>query len=110
MHWIVDQIPDQSLLNTAGWRFIIPQLYKKYPNHRMNLNISLSSPPVVEISNQKAGVHVFADLTIDVLEENEVIPVACISLVGPLRFYQLQKSSCLYTLCNKLSFLVDLLP
>ncbi|XP_058745171.1 putative BPI/LBP family protein At1g04970 [Vicia villosa] len=81
MHWIVDQIPDQSLLNTAGWRFIIPQLYKKYPNHRMNLNISLSSPPVVEISNQKAGVHIFADLTIDVLEEDEVIPVACISLM-----------------------------
>jgi hypothetical protein len=55
MHWIVDQIPDQSLLNTAGWRFIIPQLYKKYPNHAMNLNISLSSPPVVKISNQKAA-------------------------------------------------------
>jgi hypothetical protein len=84
MHWIVDQIPDQSLLNTAGWRFIIPQLYKKYPNHAMNLNISLSSPPVVKISNQKAGVIVYADLTIDVLEDDEVIPVACISLVGSL--------------------------
>ncbi|KAK2377316.1 lipid-binding serum glycoprotein family protein [Trifolium repens] len=81
MHWIVDQIPDQSLLNTAGWRFIIPQLYKKYPNHAMNLNISLSSPPVVKISNQKAGVVVYADLTIDVLEADEVIPVACISLM-----------------------------
>ncbi|RDY10390.1 putative BPI/LBP family protein, partial [Mucuna pruriens] len=81
MHWIVDQIPDQSLLNTAGWRFIVPQLYKKYPNHNMNLNISLSSPPVVEISNQKAGANIFADMTIDVLEEDEVIPVACISLV-----------------------------
>ncbi|KAJ1389021.1 Lipid-binding serum glycoprotein, C-terminal [Sesbania bispinosa] len=81
MHWIVDQLPDQSLLNTAGWRFIIPQLYKRYPNHEMNLNISLSSPPVVEISNQKAGANIFADLTIDVLEEDKVIPVACISLV-----------------------------
>lgn len=81
MHWIVDKIPDQSLLNTAGWRFIIPQLYRKYPNHEMNLNISLSSPPVVEISDQKAGVEIFADLTIDVLEEDKVIPVACISLM-----------------------------
>ncbi|CAL0317606.1 unnamed protein product [Lupinus luteus] len=81
MHWIVDQVPDQSLLNTAGWRFIIPQLYKKYPNHDMNLNVSLSSPPVVEISNQKAGAHIFADLTIDVLEDDKVIPVACISLL-----------------------------
>ncbi|KAK7385816.1 hypothetical protein VNO78_31706 [Psophocarpus tetragonolobus] len=80
MHWIVDQIPDQSLLNTAGWRFIVPQLYKKYPNHDMNLNISLSSPPAVEITNQKAGASILADMTIDVLEEDEVIPVACISL------------------------------
>lgn len=86
MHWIVDQIPDQSLLNTAGWRFIVPQLYKKYPNHDMNLNISLSSPPVVEISTQKAGAHIFADMTIDVLEEDEVIPVACISLVRSIIF------------------------
>jgi lipopolysaccharide-binding protein len=89
MHWIVDKIPDQSLLNTAGWRFIIPQLYRKYPNHEMNLNISLSSPPVVEISDQKAGVEIFADLTIDVLEEDKVIPVACISLVGSLIFNEL---------------------
>jgi len=86
MHWIVDQIPDQSLLNTAGWRFIVPQLYKKYPNHDMNLNVSLSSPPVVEISNQKAGATIFADMAIDVLEEDEVIPVACISLVRSLKF------------------------
>jgi len=84
MHWIVDQIPDQSLLNTAGWRFIIPQLYKKYPNHDMNFNISLSSPPVVEISNQKAGANTIADMTIDVLEGDKVIPVACISLVRSL--------------------------
>lgn len=84
MHWIVDQIPDQSLLNTAGWRFIIPQLYKKYPNHDMNLNISLSSPPVVEISNQKAGANTIVDMTIDVLEEDKVVPVACISLVRSL--------------------------
>lgn len=81
MHWVVDKIPDQSLLNTAGWRFIIPQLYKKYPNHDMNLNISFSSPPIVEFSNRKAEANIFADLTIDVIEGNEVIPVACISLV-----------------------------
>lgn len=86
MHWIVDKVPDQSLLNTAGWRFIVPQLYKKYPNHDMNLNISLPSPPVVKILNQKAGAKVFADLTIDVLEGHDIIPVACISLVGLLIF------------------------
>lgn len=83
MRWIVDKIPDQSLLNTAGWRFIIPQLYKKYPNDDMNLNISLSSPPVIRISeHQSIDVSVYADLIIDVLEAGKSIPVACISLVS----------------------------
>lgn len=83
MKWIVDTIPDQSLLNTAGWKFIVPQLYKKYPNDDMNLNISLSSPPVIRISEHHTiDVTVYADLVIDVLEAGESIPVACISLVS----------------------------
>lgn len=82
MQWIVDKIPDKSLLNTAGWRFIIPQLYKKYPNHDMNMNITLSSPPVIRISQNNIDATVYADLIIDVLEADKVIPVACISLVS----------------------------
>lgn len=82
MQWIVDKIPDQSFLNTAGWRFIIPQLYKKYPNHDMDLNISLYSPPVVRISDHNIDATIYSDLIIDVLEEDRVIPVACISLVS----------------------------
>lgn len=82
MQWIVSEIPDQSLLNTAGWRFIVPQLYKKYPNDDMNLNISLSSPPVIRISSNDIDATVYADLIIDVLEADDVIPVACISLVS----------------------------
>ncbi|KAK9285155.1 hypothetical protein L1049_024341 [Liquidambar formosana] len=81
MQWIVDKIPDQSLLNTAGWRFIIPQLYKKYPNDDMDMNISLSSPPVIRISEHNIDGTVNADLIIDVLEAGQVIPVICISLV-----------------------------
>ncbi|KAF4368244.1 putative BPI/LBP family protein At1g04970 [Cannabis sativa] len=82
MRWIVDKIPDQSLLNTAGWRFIIPQLYRKYPNDDMNLNISLSSAPVIVISDRGIDSTVYADLIIDVVEASEKItPVACISLV-----------------------------
>ncbi|KAM7498374.1 hypothetical protein LguiA_022788 [Lonicera macranthoides] len=81
MQWIVDKVPDQSLLNTAGWRFIVPQLYKKYPNDDMNFNISLSSPPVIQISTHNVDAIVYADLTIDVLEAGDVVPVACISLV-----------------------------
>ncbi|GAB2285223.1 hypothetical protein Dimus_019676 [Dionaea muscipula] len=80
MHWDVDKIPDRSLLNTAGWRFIIPQLYKKYPDDDMKLNISLASPPVLRILQHNIGATVYADLIIDVLEAGEVIPVACILL------------------------------
>lgn len=90
MHWIVDKIPDQSLLNTAGWRFIIPQLYKKYPNHDMNLNISVSSPPTIEVETRKIKAKIPLDMVIDVLDGQEVIPVVCISLVS------LVKSLCFY--------------
>ncbi|XWS47361.1 hypothetical protein CRYUN_Cryun14cG0146100 [Craigia yunnanensis] len=80
MEWIVDKVPDQALLNTAGWRFIIPQLYKKYPNDDMNLNVSLSSPPVIRISEHNMDATIYADVIIDVVEAGQGIPVACISL------------------------------
>lgn len=82
MQWIVDKVPDQYLLNTGGWRFIIPQLYKKYPNDDMNLNISLSSPPVMRIAKNNIDAFINVDLVIDVLEAGKVIPVACITLVS----------------------------
>ncbi|KAK3021998.1 hypothetical protein RJ639_045159, partial [Escallonia herrerae] len=81
MQWIVNKVPEQSLLNTAGWRFIVPQLYKKYPNADMDLNISLSAPPLIRISEQNIDVIVYADLVIDVLDNDDAIPVVCISLV-----------------------------
>lgn len=94
MRWIVDKIPDQSLLNTAGWRFIVPQLYKKYPNDDMNLNISLPSPPVMWISERNIDATIYVDLIINVLETDEVVPVTCIALV----FY-INKSSNYYLFC-----------
>ncbi|XP_043691556.1 putative BPI/LBP family protein At1g04970 [Telopea speciosissima] len=81
MHWIVDKVPNQSLLNTASWKYIIPQLYKMYPNDDMILNVSFSSPPVIKISSDNIDSTVYSDMTIDVLNNNETIPVACISLV-----------------------------
>lgn len=81
MHWIVDKIPDQSILNTAGWRYIVPQLYKRYPDDDMNLNISVSSPPIIKVSKDVIGAIINLDVTIDVVDGGEVIPVACISLV-----------------------------
>lgn len=81
MHWLVDKIPDQALLNTAGWKHIVPQLYKQYPNDDMDLNISVSAPPLIKVTNQGIGATIYADVIVDVLDAGEVIPVACISLV-----------------------------
>ncbi|KAL2495866.1 putative BPI/LBP family protein [Forsythia ovata] len=80
MHWIVDKVPDQSLLNTAEWRFIVPQLYKLYPNDNIILNISVSSPPIIKIGNQQIHSTIPLDMVLDVLDADKVIPVACISM------------------------------
>ncbi|CAI9784121.1 unnamed protein product [Fraxinus pennsylvanica] len=80
MYWIVDKVPDQSLLNTAEWRFFFPRLYKLYPNDNINLNISVSSPPIIEIGKQQIDTIIPLDMVIDVLDADKVIPVACISM------------------------------
>lgn len=81
MHWIVDKVPDQSLLNTTGWRYIAPRLYEQYPNDAMNLNVSVSSPPIIKVAKDDIDAMINLDLTIYVMEAGQVIPVACISLV-----------------------------
>ncbi|KAG9159829.1 hypothetical protein Leryth_007830 [Lithospermum erythrorhizon] len=81
LHWIIDEVPDKSLLNTAGWRFIVPRLYKDYPNDDMNLDVSISSPPIIKILEQQIDVTVPSDVIIDVLHAGEVIQVACLSMV-----------------------------
>ncbi|KAH9299386.1 hypothetical protein KI387_031068, partial [Taxus chinensis] len=80
LNWLVDKLPEQSLLNTASWRFIIPKLYKKYPNDEMKLNISVSSPPTITITSDGVEAIVVADMIIDVMDGNDSIPVACISM------------------------------
>jgi lipopolysaccharide-binding protein len=85
MHWIVDKVPDQSLLNTASWKFIIPRLYWNYPNDDMLLNISMSSSPLIRITSEKIGATINADMIIDVLNGKERVPVACISVVRNIK-------------------------
>ncbi|XP_028758053.1 putative BPI/LBP family protein At1g04970 isoform X2 [Neltuma alba] len=77
MQWMVDKLPDQALLNTAAWRFIVPQLYKKYPNKDMELNISVSSPPIIQVTSQDIGATIHVDIIVDVEDAGEV---ACISV------------------------------
>ncbi|KAF4395911.1 hypothetical protein G4B88_028081 [Cannabis sativa] len=80
MHWIVDKVPDQSLLNTSKWKYAVPQLYKKYPDHPIVLNISVPSPPIVKVINNDIETAIYSDVIINVLDGTEVIPVVCMSL------------------------------
>ncbi|BAT80656.1 hypothetical protein VIGAN_03025200 [Vigna angularis var. angularis] len=80
LKWTVDELPDQNLLNTAEWRFLIPQLYKQYPNDDMNLDVFVSSPPDIQVTNKDVGVQISIDIILNVLEAGEVVPVACISV------------------------------
>lgn len=82
MQWSLNEVSNQPLLNTAGWRFIVLQLYKKYPNADMSLNITLPSAPVIRISEHQIFATMNIDLIIDVVEGGELIPVACISLLA----------------------------
>ncbi|KAI7744632.1 hypothetical protein M8C21_001241 [Ambrosia artemisiifolia] len=80
MYWIVDNLPDQKLMNTAGWRFIIPKLYKQFPNDEMNLNFTVLSPPIIKVENEGIVATVNTDVVINVMDAADVIPVACISM------------------------------
>lgn len=77
---MVDKVPDQFLLNTASWRFLIPRLYRKYPNKDMLLNISAISPPSVRINVGRIDTTVDLDVIVNVLDSDDIVPVACISL------------------------------
>ncbi|WCJ37433.1 lipid-binding serum glycoprotein family protein [Euphorbia peplus] len=76
MRWIVDKLPDDTLLNTDA----VPQLQKPYPKHEMKLNISLTSPPIIRISEHKLIARVNAELVINVLKADKFVPVVCFSL------------------------------
>ncbi|XP_038898728.1 putative BPI/LBP family protein At1g04970 [Benincasa hispida] len=80
MHWIVDRIPDQHLLNTAAWKWVIPRLYQQYPNDDIVLNISASSPPFLRLRDKDISTSIYVDMIINVRDTGEIIPVACISL------------------------------
>jgi lipopolysaccharide-binding protein len=82
LDWLVDELPQESMLNTAFWKWLIPQLYRKYPNDDMALDFSVSSAPQVELSKDGAKAFAGADMTIIVKTNNGSVPVACLSMVG----------------------------
>ncbi|KAH0987526.1 hypothetical protein GBA52_014703 [Prunus armeniaca] len=54
--------------------------FNQYPNEDMELNISVSSPPIMTVVNNGINITIYSDVTIGVMNVDEVIPVACISL------------------------------
>lgn len=82
MNWLVKRLPEQSLLNTASWQYIVPQLYLMYPNDSMVLNISISAPPAVVVTEEKLSSTLFADVIVDVMDGDNTVPVACIQVVS----------------------------
>lgn len=78
----MEKVPDQSYLNTNKWRFIVPQLYRKYPNDNMRLNISFATPPILKIHSEEIEANIYSDMIVEVLNDDEIIPVACISVVS----------------------------
>ncbi|GJW02762.1 putative BPI/LBP family protein [Tanacetum coccineum] len=76
----VDNLPVQKLLNTSGWRFIIPKLYKEFPNDGMSLNFTILSPPIIKVENEGIVATVKSDVFINVVDAGEVIPVAYITM------------------------------
>uniref|UniRef100_A0A7I4EBQ8 Lipid-binding serum glycoprotein C-terminal domain-containing protein n=1 Tax=Physcomitrium patens TaxID=3218 RepID=A0A7I4EBQ8_PHYPA len=80
LEWIVDELPQESWLNTHFWRWLIPQLYKKYPNTDMALGFASSAPPTVQLKTDGVTANAVADLTLSVKTEGKSLPVACISL------------------------------
>lgn len=82
MQWIVDEVPDYpSFLNTFKWRFLVPELYRQYPNDNMDLHITVTSPPIIKVVNNDIDVTIYLDVTVKVLDAAGVVPVMSISLV-----------------------------
>ncbi|KAH7446180.1 hypothetical protein KP509_01G043500 [Ceratopteris richardii] len=80
LNWLVDQSPVQALLNTTKWKFLIPQLYQKYPNKEIKLQFEVSNPPNVSLTLDGIDVYVTAKMIIGVADNNTNIEAACISI------------------------------
>ncbi|XP_024362697.1 putative BPI/LBP family protein At1g04970 [Physcomitrium patens] len=80
LEWLVDELPQESWLNTHFWRWLIPQLYKKYPNMDMALDFACSTPPTVQLQRDGATANAMAELILLVKTDEKPLPVACISL------------------------------
>lgn len=81
MHVDIEQTKNGSALSTSDWKLILPELYKQYPNVKMMLNMSVTSPPAVNIRETGIDGIIDLEISIDVQNSGVVLSVARMSTV-----------------------------
>ncbi|XP_019082628.1 PREDICTED: putative BPI/LBP family protein At3g20270 [Camelina sativa] len=81
MHLVIGETKNGSILSTSDWKLILPELYKHYPDEKMMLNMSVTSPPAVNITENGIDATIQLDIAIDVQDSGKVLSVARISSV-----------------------------
>ncbi|KAL0743107.1 hypothetical protein Bca4012_084620 [Brassica carinata] len=81
MHVDIQHTNNGSALSTSDWKLILPELYKQYPNVKMMLNMSVTSPPAVNITESGIDATIDLEISVDVQNSGAVLSVARISTV-----------------------------
>ncbi|KAH0926793.1 hypothetical protein HID58_019049 [Brassica napus] len=81
MHVDIQETKNGSALSTSDWKLILPELYKQYPNVKMMLNMTVTSPPAVNITKNGIDAIIDLEISIDVQNSGAVLSVARISVV-----------------------------
>ncbi|CAH8328994.1 unnamed protein product [Eruca vesicaria subsp. sativa] len=79
MHLDIEQTKNGSALSTSDWKLILPELYKQYPDVKMMLNMSVTSPPAVNITENGIDGTINLEISIHVKNSGVVLPVARLS-------------------------------
>ncbi|CAN8268961.1 unnamed protein product [Cochlearia groenlandica] len=81
MRMVIDESKNGSTRSTLDWKNIFPELYKHYPDVKMMLNMSVTSPPDVSITENGIGAEIQLEISIGVQDSTRVLSVARISSV-----------------------------
>jgi hypothetical protein len=81
MHLVMEETKNGSILSTSDWKLILPELYKHYPDNKMVLNMSVTSPPAVKITENGIDATIQLDIAFDVQDSGENLSVARLSTI-----------------------------
>ena len=87
-----DAVPKHSplKLNTSSFEYLLPELYKKYPNMGLILNVKTTKPPHFEINSKTVSLLVASEVNV-FIEPQTVFPhsVLTLALTGTLNYGEL---------------------